>query len=93
LSNVAYIKQKAIEIANNSSHKIIIGVMNQKDVEADCSFDNVDCFSESEYSYMDSFLSTNPNYFNRRSRDERNDARMKRKADRIQRRMNRINKL
>ena len=46
--NVAYIKQKAVEIANNSPHKIIIGIMNHKYEDADCPafFESVEVFSD-----------------------------------------------
>lgn len=85
MSNVAYIKQKAIEIANNSSHKIIAGVMNQKDVEADCSaiYEGADCcsdFSDSDYRFMDSYLA-------------RKQARIERKNNRKAERMARRKKL
>lgn len=84
MSNVAYIKQKAIEIANNSSHKIIVGVMNQKDVEADCSaiYENVDCYrdfsdSDSVYRFRDSYLARKQAIIERRNN---------RKAERMARR-------
>lgn len=64
--------------------------MNQKDVEADCSA-MIDI--DSEYSRMESFLSSDKLFICRRSQSARAEARMQRKNDRMQRRINRINKL
>lgn len=76
MTDVNYIKQKAIEIANNSLPKIIAGVINQKDVSVDCC--SSDFFLDASY-FPENYLSP----VSRAARDER-------RRDRKQARLNRI---